>query len=797
MIRSEKLYRDAVASLNEGRLADAERLFRKFLRAHPNHVGALNLLTIVLMRLERYGEAEKFIRPALKINQVSDVSFYNYGIILLRLGRSGEAVEQFAEAIRINPHVTEAWNNRGAAFSDLKQYQAAISDFDRAIALNDSYVDAYVNKGNALSDLGRNQDALGVYDAALALMPESEFAWLGRGRTLHELRLYDDALVAFDKALALRPDLATAWLGCGNALGERKRYGDALAAYDKALALNPELENAWLGRGNVFAEVSRYNDAGAAYDKALALKPDLANAWLGRGNIFSRVKRYHDALAAYETALRISPNLANAWLGCGYAFEALKRYDDAVAAYDKALAHDPDMPGVEGARLHAKMRLCDWGNFGAECARLISRVRNEDLITEPFPFLAIASTPGDQLSCANRWAASKFPAMDDRASHERYQHERIRVAYLSADLVQHATAYLAAGLFEHHDRSRFEITAISLTGNDHSAIRERLTASFERFIAAEMLSDDQIADLIKNLEIDILVDLNGFTKDSRTGVLARRSAPIQVSYLGYPGTMGANYVDYLIADEIVIPQEHSEFYTEKIIRLPHSYQVNDDKRSISEKLFKRDDFGLPENGFVFCCFNNSYKIVPSVFDHWMRILSRVEGSVLWLLEDNDKVVNNLRNEAVARGVEADRLIFAKRMPLSDHLARHLLADLFLDTLPYNAHTTASDALWAGLPVLTCLGPTFAGKVAASLLRAIHLPQLIETTLGGYEQLAVDLAVHPESLAEIRRELKQNRLATPLFDTKLFTRHIEAAYAAVHARHQAGMAPDHIAIPSSP
>ena len=355
---------------------------------------------------------------------------------------------------------------------------------------------------------------------------------------------------------------------------------------------------------------------------------------------------------------------------------------------------------------------------------------------------------------------------------------------------------LAAGVFECHDKSHFDVTAISIGPDDNSEMRQRLKASFERFIDANTYSDDQIANLVRSIEVDILVDLMGFTENSRTSVLARRSAPIQVNYLGYPGTMGAQYINYIIADRIVIPENQHEFYSEKIVSLPNSYQPNDRERHVADKIFTRAKMGLPQEGFVFCCFNNNYKILPDIFDVWMRILKQVVGSVLWILETNATASTNLRNEAVARGVSAERLIFAKRMPSSEYLARHQCADLFIDTLPYNAHTTASDALWVGLPVLTCLGETFAGRVAASLLNAIHLPELITTTLEDYERLAIELATNPEKLARIKRTLADNRLTTPLFDTKLFTKHIEAAYSAMYERHKAGLAPDHIVIQNS-
>ena len=442
------------------------------------------------------------------------------------------------------------------------------------------------------------------------------------------------------------------------------------------------------------------------------------------------------------------------------------------------------------------MHLCDWSNFDAECTHLISSVRDGKVITEPFSFLAIPSSPDDQLQCAKLWIAEKYPPSQKPIWRgEQYRHDRIRIAYVSADFREHPVSHLIAGMFECHDKSRFDVTAISLGPDDNSEMRQRLKASFERFIDAKTYSDDQIANLAKTLEIDILIDLMGFTADSRTGIFARQSAAIQVNYLGYAGTMGASYINYIIADQIVIPDESRKFYSEKIAVLPNTYQVSDRKRFISDKAFTRSDVGLPPQGFVFCCFNNNYKITPHVFDRWIRILKQVEGSVLWLSEPNASATSNLKKEAVARGISSERLVFAERMPLlAEHLARLKLADLFLDTLPYNAHTTASDALWAGLPMLTCLGETYAGRVAASLLNAIRLPELITTTPEAYEQMAIDLATHPEKLAAVKNKLAENRLTTPLFDTKLFTKHIEAAYTMMYERHQAGLAPDHIKIP---
>jgi protein O-GlcNAc transferase len=375
------------------------------------------------------------------------------------------------------------------------------------------------------------------------------------------------------------------------------------------------------------------------------------------------------------------------------------------------------------------------------------------------------------------------------------KHDKIRIGYLSADFRQHPVANLVAGVFQCHDRSRFEVIGISIGSNDSSAIRRRLEGSFDRFIDAAALGADETAKKIAHEEIDILVDLNGFTQNARPEILARRPAPVQVNYLGYPGTMGAEYIDYIIADPVLIPASHRHRYAEKIVYLPHSYMPHDDKaRPISDRPVERAEFGLPENGFVFCCFNNAYKLNPVLFRSRMALLKAVEGSVLWLSEHGTTAVDNLRREAIAAGVDPDRLVFAGRLPSSaDHLARHRLADLFLDTLPYNAHATASDALWAGLPVLTQIGGAFAGRVAASLLTAIGLPELITQTQEQFESTAVELATEPVALAAIKSKLARNRLATPLFNTNLYTRHIEGGYATMIERRN-GLLPDHIHVP---
>jgi protein O-GlcNAc transferase len=693
--------------------------------------------------------------------EIARVAFFK-GLDCLEKQDFANAENCFLDTLKLAPRSIPALNNLAIAQYEQKKIGEAALTAQKVIEIDPRNIDAYIMLSTCHQEQKKYEEALATCDTVIGIDSSIAQAHCNRGYVLNKIKKYQEAIECFDRAIAIQPDFPDAFLNRGNSLLNLKVYVESLQAYDKAIALKPDLERAWLGRGNVFYGLKRFDEALVAFDKALTFKPDFTKALVGRGNVFY----------------------------------CLKRYGDAFGAFDKAILLNPELIELEGFRLHTKLHLCDWSNFDAECAHLISSVRDGKVNAQPFTFLAFTTSPEDQLQCAKLWVAETCPPSQKTIRQgQRYRHDRIRVAYVSSDFREHAVSRLIAGMFECHDKSRFEITAISIGPDDNSEMRQRLKASFERFIDATTYSDGQVANLIRSSEVDMLVDLMGFTADSRTGIFARRAAPTQVNYLGYPGTMGANYIDYIISDQTVIPDEHRKFYAEKIAVLPNTYLANDRKRAISDKAFTRSDVGLPLQGFVFCCFNNSYKITPRVFDCWMRILRQIEGSVLWLSEPNASAASNLKKEAVTRGINSARLVFAKPMPLlADHLARLKLADLFLDTLPYNAHTTASDALWAGLPVLTQIGETFAGRVAASLLNAIHLPELITTTLEAYEHMAVDLATHPEKLTAIKHKLAENRLTTPLFDTKLFTKHIEAAYTMMYERNQAGLAPDYINIP---
>ena len=780
-----------VAEAAAGNIDDAKSLMDRSLRSNPVNMQFMENYAAILHRAGEHDAAIRLCQHGLQLAPTSAVLLHASSAALLARGRHAEATGQLTQLLAHHPGHFPAHFMLGSALAKTDQHEAALASYDRALRLNPQLAEAHLDKGTIHFTRRHYRDALSAYDHALAVRPGLTQAWLGRGYTLIQLGRHEDALAAAEKALALQPDLVEAWVCRGNALFELNRFQEAAAAYDGALAVRPTLAAAWSGHGNICLRSGRHQDADVAFGRALEADASFAEAWLGRGILLASLGRHDDALADIDRALALNPAVPQAWLARGQLSYLEKRLDVALADWGKALALRPDQPDVEAACLRVKMHNCDWAGFDTALASIRSSVSNGKLIS-PFMFVAVPSTAPEQMQCATRWIDGHFRSVSGSARRgERYVHDRIHIGYLSADFHQHATSQLMAGMLEHHDRSRFEVTGFSVGPDDGSAMRRRIEAAFDRFVEARPLGDDGIADRIRSLEVDVLVDLKGFTQNARPGVFAMRPAPIQVNYLGFPGTLGADFIDYIVADQTLIPQDRHHCYVEKIVWLPDTYQVNDRRRPIAEMVPARMDLGLPDTGFVFCCFNDNYKITPDVFSIWMRILRAVDDSVLWLFEDNPAAANNLRREAQARGVEPRRLVFARRLPNAEHLARHRCADLFLDTLPYGAHTTASDALWAGLPVLTCAGETFAGRVGASLLNAIELPELVTATPAAYEQMATELANDRAKLAALKAKLARHRLTTPLFDTARFTRHIEAAYTAMMERHRAGLPPDHI------
>ena len=816
---------------SRGERGEAEALCRSILAREKEHAGALTLLGIMLAMARRTEEAAHLLSKAAE-RLPNDASVQNnYGNVLRDLGRHVSALSAYERALAIQPNYPDAHynravvlqdlrrfedavvgydrtlafkpdyaaahNNRGAALQELGRCEEAVASYDRALAVKPDYAAAYNNRGTALAKLHRFEQALASYERALAIHPGFADAHNNRGAALRELKRLEEAAAGFERAVAAKPDHAEAHNNRGVALRELERFEEALASHERAIAINPGYAEAHNNRGVALRDLNRLEEALASFEQALEAKPEYPEALLNQGATLHHLRRFHEALASHERALALKSDYADAYRNQALTLLELGRPDEAVASYERGLVLAPGSKFLRGICQHARMHICNWTDFDTARTEITIAIECGRATITPFPSLSLFDSPRLQRKVAASWAREecqprrRLPPLRNHTAHDK-----VRVGYFSADFRNHAVSALAAELFETHDRSRFELTAFSLGPDTRDELRARVEKAFDRFIPLGDESDEQVAALARSLEIDIAVDLGGYTQHARPRIFALRAAPVQVSYLGFLGTMGADFMDYLLADEVIVPRELRRHYTERIAYLP-SYQANDTRRPVSDRVFTRAELGLPASGFVFCCFNASYKINPETFASWMRILAAVPGSTLLLLADSAPARLNLRREAAAAGVDPARLVFAGRVPYGDYLARYRTADLFLDTLPYNAGTTASDALWAGLPVLTCAGDSFAARMGASLLTAVGLPELITSDRAAYEGLAIDLAAQPGRLAGIRSRLAATRASSALFDISRLTRSLEALYLRMNQRQRLGLLPEHLILEGSP
>lgn len=644
---------------------------------------------------------------------------------------------------------------------------------------------------------GRPAEALEWFDRALAVDASRAPVHANRAAALRDLRRTDEALAALDRALVIDPRHAVA---LANRAAVRLDRGEAQAALDDAqaaLAVDPREPSAAYNRASALKMLGRRAEALEAFAALQRERPDLAPVPLHLGQLLRDAGRPGDALAAVDRALALDAQDPAAWTERGHALAELGRHDEAQPAYARALALDPDVPGLFGHWLHTKLQGCDWDGLDAAFARLGEAVDAGRPVCEPFVALLTPLSGAQQRRCAEVHVRQHAPSPSSDVPPLRPRGgTRLRVGYFSADFREHATSQLLVGVLERHDRAAVEVTAFAFGPPARDALRERVRTAVEHFVDVSGDGDTAIVALARARGIDIAVDLGGATRGGRPGAFARRIAPLQVAWLGFPGPSGAPFVDYTIADRVVLPPERAAAeFGAAIAWLPHSYQPNDDRRPIAARPFTRGELGLPAEAFVFCCFNQPAKIGPEVFAAWMALLRAVPGSVLWLLQPGPGAMARLRQAARSQGVDPARLVFAPRLAPADHLARHAAADLFLDTWPCNAHTTASDALWAGLPLLTRRGDTFAGRVGASLLHALDLAELVVPSVEAYVEHARTLALEPARLAALRARLADRRTQGALFDTARFARSLEAAFAAMAQRHAAGLAPASFVVPA--
>ena len=694
----------------------------------------------------------------------------------------------------------ELWNERGSVLAASGSFERALECFQLAAALGPKLPGPACNVGQTLLFLGRPTEGLPWLDRAVALQPTLTLAHALRADALQALGRHVEARDSCRRALMLGPQTPELRNAHGVALAALESHAEAVQEFDLALRFEPAHLDALSNRGISLLRLGRYADSIQSLNRALAVRADHAGALNTRGNALAALGRVDEALASFEEALKIWPDFLEALISYGSWLVRIGRVDEGSRALRRAVELNPRYPDVAGAAFDAAARCCDWSDHPRRAGAILEGVRDGRRVAAPFHMLIVSDSPADQLACARLWVRERFKDRTpepQRSQPARKAGERLKIAYLSPDFRGHPVARQACGLFERHDRARFETMAVAFgRGAKTDPVRLRLESAFERFIEVpDSVSDREVAQHLRDLGVAIAVDLAGFTTDARPGLLALRPASVQVSFLGYPGTLGADCIDYILADGIVLPPEQSQFYSERVVRMPDSFFVTDDLREIGTTPHRRE-VGLPDEAFVYCCFNHPYKLTPTVFDAWMLILQSVADSVLWLSEPTPIAADNLKREAFTRGVAPERLIFAPRLAnVSEYLARLRLADLFLDTLPYNAHATACDALWAGLPVLSRLGHTFAGRVAASLLHAAGVPELVVESKSQYIATAVEMARDRALLSRLRARLATAVRSSRLFDTDRFRRHLEWAYQSMWERYSLGEPPADFDVPA--
>jgi predicted O-linked N-acetylglucosamine transferase (SPINDLY family) len=819
---SQQLLADALAAQRRGSIGDAKRLYASVLSIDPTNAAAYGNLAIIAAQQGDLAAAERLFRQEIKLRPDDPAGYNNLGSVLQLQARPADAIAAHRQAIKLKPNYAEAYFALGNALRQQGNLEEAMASYRSAIKARRDYPEAHTNVGVLLQMQGRLDQAASAYREAVALRPAYAEAQFNLGVVLHEMHELDAAEAAYRRVISLNPGIAVVHNNLGTVLKDRGLFDEALAAFETAISLQADYAEAFYNRATVLQQQAKLEEALAAYGQAIELRKDYADAINNAGIVLQELGRAGEAVDLYRRLLELMPAHADAYNNMGAALLAEGRPGEARAAFEQALTHKSDFPeafynlgnawrelgdlaeAITAYRnalrlrpdytdafsqlLYHRAQACEWGSHQADQDKLLDMVR-AGVRVPPFYLLSTPASASDQLICAQHWIRPIRPPPEAVCEHNAlFESGRIRLGYLSGDFHQHATAQLMAELFERHNRDRFEVFAYSYGPDDHSPMRTRLDRAFDRFVDIHALSHREAARLIHADKVDILVDLKGYTHHARPAISAYRPAPVQVSYLGYPATMGAGFIDYIIVDPFVVPASQQPFFSERLVHLSGSYQVNDRRREVASVRTSRQDCGLPSEGLVLCSFNNSYKISPVFFDIWMRLLRSVPGSVLWLLEANGLVKGNLRSEAGKRGVDSGRLIFAPVVPSAEHLGRHQHADLFLDTLPCNAHTTASDALWAGLPILTCSGDTFAGRVACSLLMAIGMPELVTESLEEYEQTALALARDPQRLIALRQKLEKKRDASLLFDLPKLTGNIEAAYARMWQTWRSGQKP---------
>jgi len=817
-----------------GQLENAVENYEKAIITNPSYYKAHYNLGGALQELGKLNESVESFERALSIKPDYAEAHNNIGNVFKVLGQFDNAIKSFRSAIEIKPDYLESHFNLGSIFQDLNNMEAAITSYEEVLIIKPDFAVLHNNLGVILQGIGELDSALEHFEDAVKIMPDFSEAYNNLGNVCKELNQLDKAINCFNKAIAINPNFDKAYNNIGNVFKELGQFDNAIKNYEKAISIDPNFAEAHNNLGSLLKLLGRQYDAVVSYQKSLEIKPD-AVVHNKLAMTFMLLGETNQAIKSYQKALSINPDYGDAHNNLGIALNLIDQTEEAIKSYKKALSIKSDYaepyfnlgnlmlfhgqwdkalfnyehalnlkPGINllfGNLLNAKMQLCIWDDFSNDLSELITKINNNESPIDPFTLSLLIDDAQIQLknskahvkSTLSNYFKEKYPKNNSLSKIDREQkHKKIRIGYFSADFREHPVSDLSAEIYELHDRSQFEIYAFSFGPDTLDEMNLRIKEGVDNFYDVRMMSHKDVVMLSRSLEIDIAINLGGFTANSRAEVFAMSVAPVQIGYLGFTGTMGADFMDYIIADRIVIPKDKQIYYSEKVAYLPNCYMANRTKIAVSKKILRRKDAGLPSDGFVFCCFNNYCKVNPIVFRSWMTILSKVNGSILWLPEGNNIAMNNLKKEAEKHGIDEDRLFFAPRLNLKeDHLNRLQLADLFIDTFPFNAHTTCSDALRVGLPVLTLIGDSFTSRVASSLLNGVDLPEMITSSKEHYESLAIELATGSEKLKVIKDKLKNNVLTSSLYDAQLITKQLEATYLDIYNTSQKELDFDHI------
>ena len=825
----------AVEAHKAGKLEEAERLYTAILQTQPKHPDANHNMGVLAAGVVKFQDSLSFFKTALEANPSIGQHWLSYIGALINLNQIGDAKAVFEQAKKYGmeggkfdqlekrfsessvhsqdppaeelqsivnlysqgklkqslfeskkmlesfPNSLALYNIAGSSQLGLMQFDAAIISFKQTLEIKPAYAEAYYNIGLALMKKGSPEGAIESYKQALKIKPDFAEAYSDMGNALTNKGDREAAIDSYKQALKINPDYFGAYINLGTAFNNEGNHEAAIDSYKQALKINPDHAETHNNMGNTLQEQKKLEDAIQAYNKALSINPNYAEAYYNMGCILNDQGKLEEAIEAHNKALSLKPYYVEAYNNIGNALKNQGKLEKAIQVYTKALAIKPDHAEALSQAYYIAALMSDWA--------YIATIENQfENCSANYGLLALADNPSMHLEKSTVLATNKYNHKSQCKLQTFQKSERIKIGYFSSYFRRHPVSILSVQMLEHVNKKQFETYAFHYGPDNNDDYNLRMREAFDHFINVSKMSDKDIAELASKKGIDIAIELNGFMKDGRVGILAHRPAPIQINYLAYPGTMGANFYDYIVADETIIPEKQKHNYSENIIYLPNCYMPQDNTQQISEKQTSRIDCNLPEVGFIFCCFNNSFKISPREFDIWMRLLSQTDGSVLWLLKTNIWAERNLRNQAINRGVDPDRLVFADTLPLSEYLGRLSLADLYLDTFNFNAHTTASQALWVGLPIITKMGKGFAARVTGSLLTSIQIPELITTSEEEYESLALSLATNPEKLAKIKKKLAGNRNSAPLFDTQTYTKNLEKAYTQAYQRYANGLPP---------